>query len=332
MTNIRTVAKIAGVSVATVSRALSTPDVVSDKTRDKVQVAIKEAGYKPNMMARNFRAKKSYALLVLVPDIANPFFSRVISGIEEAAQKRGYSVLLGNTRGCLDREREYTKMVDSLQADGIIQLSARYPLDKVVPVQELPIVNICECFNLPQIPQIELDNHGAAKALVKHLIELGHQRISVIKGPDDSPLTASRLSGYCAALEEANIGFDEKLVVDGDFTMASGHSAVEKLLARRERPTALFCFNDEMAIGAIKSIKSLGFNVPEDISVAGFDDIAYANYCDPPLTTIEQPAELFGKQAVETLCDIINGKAFSTEKSTLSFELIVRQSTSKITI
>jgi LacI family repressor for deo operon, udp, cdd, tsx, nupC, and nupG len=327
MTNIRTVAKVAGVSIATVSRTLSSPDVVSTKTRNKVQEAIKEAGYKPNLLARNFRAKKSYALLVLVPDIANPFFSRVISGIQETAQTKGYSVLLGNTRGDIEREREYVQMVDSLQADGVIQLSARYPLETVVPLDELPIVNICECFDLTDIPQIVLDNQGAAKAMVNHLIERGHRHIGVIKGPDQSPLTQSRLDGYRAALSEANIDYDEMIIADGDFTMRSGFDAVEKLLARRNRPSALFCFNDEMAIGAIKAIKALGFKSPEDIAVAGFDDIAYANYCDPPLTTIAQPAEQFGQQAVETLCDIIDGKACSTTKSILPFELIIRDST-----
>jgi LacI family repressor for deo operon, udp, cdd, tsx, nupC, and nupG len=200
-------------------------------------------------------------------------------------------------------------------------------MSTVVPLEELPIVNICECFDLPGIPHIDLDNKGGAKTVVQHLIQQGHTKIGVIKGPDSSPLTQSRLEGYCEALKEADIAFDDMLVVNGDFTMQSGCDAVEKLLARRNRPSALFCFNDEMAIGAIKGIKALGFQAPKDIAVAGFDDIAYANYCDPPLTTISQPAELFGQQAVEILCDIIAGKPCLVTKTTLPFELIIREST-----
>jgi LacI family repressor for deo operon, udp, cdd, tsx, nupC, and nupG len=225
MTNIRAVSKLAGVSIATVSRTLSTPDVVSDKTRKKVEQAVKEAGYKPNQLARNFRASKSFAIMVLVPNIANPFFSRVISGIQEAAKEQGYSVLLGNTRGSIERENEYAQMVHSYQADGIIQLSARYPLKEIVPLSELPLVNICECFEYPPTPKIELDNIGAARAMTQHLISHGHKRIAVIKGPAENTLTLARMKGYQDAMQDLGLAIDDNLIAEGDFTIKSGFEA-----------------------------------------------------------------------------------------------------------
>ncbi|MCL4164959.1 UNVERIFIED_CONTAM: hypothetical protein GTU68_035686, partial [Idotea baltica] len=192
MATIREVSKIAGVSVATVSRTISKPDKVSPKTRKVVEAAILETNYKPDVLARNFRTRKSSTIVVLVPDIANPFFSRVIRGIEQTAQNLGYSVLLGDTQGEHDREIIYANMVRTSQADGIIQLDSHIPFEDKNETRT-PIVNACDCIRNTDIPTIEIDNAVAAEKMTDYLISLGHKNIALITGPIASTITQDRL-------------------------------------------------------------------------------------------------------------------------------------------
>lgn len=326
MSNIRKVAELAGVSVATVSRTLKTPDVVSPDTRIRVLAAVEEAGYRPNLMAVQFRSRKTRNLVVLVPAIANVFFARVISGIQEKAQAFGYRVLLCNTLGREEVEREYAELVHAHQADGVIQLRAFNPFGedgKHLP----PMVNACEVLDDAPCPTISLDNRAAARAMTEHLLSLGHQRIGLIKGPQGSPLTRERIAGYEDALRDAGIEPDPSLLCRGNFSLQSGYDAATQLLDHPARPTAFFCENDEMAIGAIQRIRQAGLRVPEDISVAGFDDIPFAAFCDPPLTTIVQPAEEFGRRAVEMLVAVSENLPLASRHVRLPFELVVRAST-----
>lgn len=317
--------------MATVSRALQQPERVSPKTRNKVMAAVASVGYKPNLMAVKFRSGKTHNLVVLVPTVANVFFARVISGMQEAAAELGYSILLANTLGKTDIETHYAKMVSTSQADGLIQLRAHTPLDDSMLNDNglLPMVNACEVLDSGKYPVVSLDNRAAATAMTKHLIDLGHQRIAMVKGPDSSPLTQDRLLGYQDALSAANIAFDESLLFPGDFTLQAGYQAAAAIsqLPSAKRPTAVFCENDETAIGAMQAFKQAGLNVPEDVSVAGFDDIAFSAFCDPPLTTIAQPAEEFGRTAVTLLVDVLNGKIRKAQKVIMPFELITRAST-----
>jgi LacI family repressor for deo operon, udp, cdd, tsx, nupC, and nupG len=261
MSNIRTVAKLAGVSVATVSRALQKPDLVSSRTRKKVLQAVEEAGYKPNLMAVRFRSRKSRNIVVLVPTVANPFFARVIAGIQQQARSAGYAVLLCNTLGNEETERDYAGLVHTYQADGLIQLRAFDPFsggsesggegaDGSLP----PMVNACEVLDNSRYPSVQLDNRAAARAMTDHLVRLGHKRIGLIKGPQRSPLTRDRVAGYRDGLEAAGILYDEDLLCPGDFTLQSGHRAAGMLITGGKPPTAIFCENDEMAIGAIQRI------------------------------------------------------------------------------
>lgn len=328
MSNIRRVAELAGVSVATVSRTLKSPDIVSPKTRDKVLKAVDEAGYKPNLMAVQFRSRRTRNLVVLVPTIANTFFARVISGIQEAAQREGYSVLLCNTLGNEAAERNYARMVATRQADGVIQLRAFNPfiVEDFPPETPLPMVNACEVLDAAPCPTVMLDNRAAARELTEHLIALGHRRIAMIKGPRRSPLTRDRVAGYRDALEVAGMAIDDSLLCPGNFSPHAGYEAAGILVSRADRPSAVFCESDEMAIGAIQRIKQAGLRVPDDISVAGFDDIAFASYSDPPLTTIAQPAETFGAEAVSRLLDVLEGRA-TPQQTILPHKLVVRGST-----
>jgi LacI family repressor for deo operon, udp, cdd, tsx, nupC, and nupG len=328
LSNIREVARLAGVSVATVSRTLKSPERVLPETRDKVNAAVEQAGYRPNLMAVQFRSRRTGNLVILVPAIANTFFARVISGAQQAAQAAGYRLLLCDTQGREDVEREFAALVHAHQADGVIQLRAYDPFESPSPNGESPpMVNACEVIQGGRHPTISLDNRAAAKAMTEHLIGLGHRRIGLVKGPKSSPLTRDRVAGYHDALSQAGIACDPALVCHGDFTLTAGFEGAGALLQLAERPTALFCENDEMAIGALKRIKQQGLRVPEDISLVGFDDIPFAAYCDPPLTTIAQPAEVFGQKAVEMLIALIEKKPILQRHVVLPFELTLRDST-----
>ncbi|CAI8774535.1 LacI family transcriptional regulator [Pseudomonas sp. IT-347P] len=331
MSNIREVARLAGVSVATVSRTLTSPERVLPDTRERVMAAVQQAGYRPNLMAVQFRSRRTGNLVILVPTIANTFFARVISGAQKAAQASGYRLLLCDTQGQESLERQFAHLVYAHQADGVIQLRAYDPFDESAAEPALtPIVNACEVIRHGRHPTISLDNVAAAKAMTKHLIALGHQRIGLIKGPKGSPLTRDRLAGYEAGIREAGLALDNALICHGDFTLDAGYSGAGKLLALNNRPTALFCENDEMAIGALKRIKEMGLRVPEDISLAGFDDIPMAAYCDPALTTIAQPAEMFGEKAVEMLIALIEKRPLPQRHVVLPFALTKRDSTARV--
>ncbi|MDG1121045.1 MAG: LacI family DNA-binding transcriptional regulator [Glaciecola sp.] len=325
MANIRKVAELAGVSVATVSRTLQKTDKVSTKTREKVMHAIRTLDYQPNLMAVKFRSGKTLTIVALVPDVANVFFARVISGMQTEAASHGYSILLVNTLGDETTEAHYAKMVQTSQADGLIQLRAYNPFVDYNGV--LPMINACEVLETAPCTTVTLDNYAAAKSMTEHLISLGHTKIALIKGPQQSPLTQQRLHGYKDALHNAGLTFDSSMMFASDFSMSSGYLAGHQILQCSTRPTAVFCENDETAIGAIKAFKENNLQVPDDISVAGFDNIEFSQYCDPPLTTISQPAEEFGQTSVAMLINLLQDKTTKSAKVILPFELVMRSST-----
>ncbi|MFC7292628.1 LacI family DNA-binding transcriptional regulator [Hirschia litorea] len=329
MAGIKDVATLAGVSVATVSRTINEPDKVTEQTRITVQKAIKKLNYHPNVLARDFRTRRTSRIIVLVPDISNTFFSNVIRGIQRQAKGLKYAVLLGETRNDKGIEREYASMVLSRQADGIIQFSPSNPfLDLAKDNDPLTDfwVNACECISDTTTPKIRIDNTKAMETIANQVLEMGHKKISVLLGPADSPLTISRLSGVYAALEKKKIDPKSLTKIEGDFSARSGTQAALDLLKIKTKPTAVLCFNDEMAFGLIHGLKQSGLSIPEDMSVTGFDDIELAQYCDPPLSTISQPAMQIGSTAMTALHKKINGKFNSDLEHILPADLIVRSS------
>ncbi len=334
MSNIYEVAKRAGVSTATVSRVLSRPDVVAPDTRRKVLQAVKILSYAPNSAAKHLRTLRSGKLLVTVPDISNPFFSLILQGIEDAAQREGYAVLFGDTQHDEKREEGYALMLTRKEADGLIFLGHRLPKTAADLVQSLapacaPVVNGCEFNPRLGIPSVHIDNATAAAEGMDHLYALGHRRIGLITGPLVSPLSRDRLQGATgrARAERAERDF---IVMHGDFSIESGSVAAERLLERREPPTAIFCFNDEMAIGVIETARRRGVRVPDDLSVVGFDDIRFARHTDPPLTTIAQPMREIGEGTAKLLIEILSGKTIVPVSVTLPHRLVVRGSTARI--
>jgi LacI family repressor for deo operon, udp, cdd, tsx, nupC, and nupG len=322
---IRAVARSAGVSVATVSRALEKPEMVAETTRQRVLRAIEQLGYRPNMQARMLRTARSHVIVALVPDIANPFFSEVIRGIERVAHQHRYSVLLGDTQYNPAREQAYADLIGTKQADGLITLLPHVP--KIAAALPLPIVNACEYVTDRAITSVYVDNEAAAAEATRYLITLGHRDVAFITGPMRSPISVDRDRGYAAALSAADIARKPELTVRGDFSVESGVRAVETLLARGQKFTAIFSSSDEMAIGAIRALRNHGLRVPEDVSVVGFDDIPIARYYDPPLTTIAQPKEELGREAMLLLVEILQQRNTPPRKKILPTQLVVRGST-----
>jgi LacI family repressor for deo operon, udp, cdd, tsx, nupC, and nupG len=330
MATIQDVARSAGVSTATVSRVLSAPERVTEATRARVLEAVEHLGYAPNMAAKVLRTLRTEKILVTVPDISNPFFSQVIRGVEEAATAAGYSVLLGDTRHEPAREEQYAGMLRRKEADGLIFLGHRLPeaAADMVAAQgaRAPIVNGCEYSPELRVSSAHIDNAQAAAQAMDHLYGLGHRRVGVITGPLGSPLSRDRLAGAEAAA--ARHGRAAELsVVTGDFSIEAGVEQASALLDRRPAPTAIFCFSDEMAMGALSALRRRGLSCPQDVSLVGFDGIRFAAFLDPALTTVSQPMEQIGHEVVGLLLEILRGQAGAPRHVTLPHELVVRGST-----
>lgn len=335
MSNIKDIAKRAGVSVATVSRALKQPNLVKESTRKIILSAIKDLEYKPNALARGLRRQKSDNVVVVVPFIHNPFFSGIIQGIENVAHSHGYKVLLGESQNNQERLDSYAEMLMTKEADGLILLGALLPSGMSEELasngtSSVPLVLACEYFDDYNLPNVRIDNVQAARTATEYLIELGHRKIAKITGPLDNPLSRDRLEGYARTLATANLRYSEELVAESDFTVHSGYDAMTRLLEGAPDITAVFCSSDETALGAMHAIKERGLSVPDDISVVGFDNVWFSEFMDPPLTTISQPQLKIGEAAMRMMLDISSKKTELPQSRILPHELIIRKSTKVI--
>ena len=334
MARIHDVAKLARVHISTVSRVVSRPEVVAPTTRRRVLRAIKALQYQPNSIAKSLRMCASGKLLVITPDLTNAIFSLVLGGIEDAANRAGYAVLLGYTAwGDEAREDRYSRMMMNREADGLIFLSPRVPkaaesLVRAAQGKRAPVVNVLSCARELGIPSVHIDNEKAAYQAMDHLYSLGHRDIAVITGPTGSKVTQDRLRGVRARARKAGIKAELPVAAD-ELSAEGGRVAAEQLLARTPRPTALFCTKDEMAFGAIECVRQHGLRIPEDVSVVGFDDIPFARYTDPPLTTVAQPMHDIGKTAVKLLFDVIDGQSDVPLSVVLPHQLVVRGTTGR---
>lgn len=333
--SIKDVARIAGVSIATVSRCINKPGRVTEKTRLRVQAAISKTGYSPNTLAQSFRRGKTNVIMVVLPSIGDPFFTEVMKGIRKVADASGYSILISDTQFNSMTADEIGAMVVSRQADGIVLLATMSPFGTEVLSSKshraLPIVIGCETISceLASFPSVHIDNAAAAGEATNYLIEAGHRRIGFIKGPKQSLLTLDRERGYRSAMRSADLELVEDWIVDGNLTIEGAIEAARKLLKLANRPTAIFCANDEMAMGCYHEIRSSGLRIPRDVSVIGFDDVRYAAVMDPPLTTVLQPAEEIGKRVMYRLFrEMENGGSHKGDPEIVSHQLIIRQSVS----
>jgi LacI family repressor for deo operon, udp, cdd, tsx, nupC, and nupG len=319
------VAKELGMSVATVSRALSQPELLRPETRERVLSVVAKLGYRPNVLARSLRRGQTHAIVLVVPKLS-PFFLEIYAGAEDAAQTAGLAVLLGNTDGKPEREEAYFDQVMSGRADGIILVTGVLPLSYASGKRALPpIIAVLERPQGHDAAFVRIDHRAASVEITRHLIELGHRRIAHITGSKNAASTEHRLNGYKDALAAARIPYDESLVAAGDFSMQSGADAMERLLALDDPPTAVFAGNDEMAFGAVKAARAHGLSVPEDLSMVGCDDQNTAAFYNPPLTTVHIPCREIGRRAAQGLIEQIAGREVARE-IVLPTKLVVRDS------
>jgi len=297
--------------------------------------AAKEGGYTPNKLAASLRTSRSGNIVVIIPDVADSHNAKIINAIEKVAHDRGYSVLLGDTQGSEQREREFASMTNSRQADGIILMSHRMPFavdeNKQFMEKLPPLVNGCEFTGHDDIPSVSIDDRQAAVDATQHLLDYGHRNIAVITGDMNSTSSQMRLEGFRDTMNEADLQVRERQIVYAAYTLEDGEKAGNTLLLQKNRPTAIFCFSDELAIGCMHALRQNGFRVPEDISVIGIDNIPIARYCAPTLTTISQPTEEIGTTCATLLLDLIDGKKPGKMRHILPHELLVRESTAQLT-
>jgi LacI family transcriptional regulator, repressor for deo operon, udp, cdd, tsx, nupC, and nupG len=323
------VAKLAGVSVATASRALSNPDLVAENTRNTVRDAAASCGYKINLVARSLRLQRTNTVLVLVPAFDNHFYPDVLRAMEEVAHDEGFSMILGLTGKKQHRERNYLDLVVTQRVDGLIALDDGVnQIAQSAAGMSVPMVQVLEGFWGDRMPMIGVDNGSLAAGAVHHLLGLGHRRIAHIAGLSGSIVAQQRRDGYAAALREGGLEYDEALVVRGDYRHEPGLAAMRQLLSMAEPPTAVFCANDASALGAMRACRMAGLRVPADISIVGVDDIEDAALCDPPLTTVRQPRGEIGRIAMEILIRAIRGQRVENSLI-LPTELIIRETTAR---
>lgn len=327
---IQDVAKAAGVSVATVSRVINNSTSVSAGTKELVLGAVKRLDYRPNLLGRNLRRTETRLILVLLPNISNPYYSRLVKGIEDVGHRNGYNVMLCNTDSDPGREKLYLDLLKNRLADGVIFMAPSLGRNELTETgKSFPVVQCSEYKEGARVSHVSIDNSAAAQKAVKHLLALGHRRIGMISCDNDFLSTAHREEGYRKALLDVGIKPEEELVRDGDYSFKSGLRAAGQLLSLRDRPTAVFCISDLMAVGAIRAAKDNGLRVPEDFAVVGFDNISLASMYDPMLTTISQPKYDLGATAMELLLRQIRGEMKEPQDLVLEFELIIRESTIK---
>jgi len=333
---IRDVAREAGVSISTVSNALNKSRYVKKETLQKIRNAAEMLGYRPNVIARGLRIKSTRSVGVIVPDIANPFFAEMVKGMEEVARNLGFTLILCCTYYDTDEETRQLDLLMNKWVDGFIFASGFNTDDHIAELvdQKIPVVAVDREITQFEVPSVLIDNVEATKKSVNYLCELGHRRIGYITFSMEKIKTVeNRFLGYRDGLKENGIDFDDDLlIVDEGLRMneiKGCYSAVEKMLGVKNPPTAIITMADVMAIGAIKALKDLGVRVPQDVSVIGFDNIAYSAFTDPPLTTVKQPKKSMGRIAMTLLIDLINKKKVEKKNIIVPTELIIRESTAR---
>jgi LacI family transcriptional regulator, repressor for deo operon, udp, cdd, tsx, nupC, and nupG len=316
--NIADVAALAGVSIATVSRSLTNPDRVNRATRERVLEVVRQTGYTPNSAARNLRAARSMMVLVVVPSLITVFFSALLLGVDRALSAEGYGLLVGNLQDGAEKEARLVDLVLSGQADGVLLLNGHVPRGRVHSLADSPVPLVAVSVpSADEVPAVLVREREAAAAMAAHLLELGHRTFGYVTGPASSYIEHERWAGFRDALVRAGIAEAAIRRYPGDFRVGSGVTAGQLYLAEPERPTAVFAVSDEMAIGFIRAVRDGGLDVPHDVSVAGFDGIELADYCEPRLTTVRQPREQMGKAAAEILVRMMQGEAIPPESRRL---------------
>jgi LacI family repressor for deo operon, udp, cdd, tsx, nupC, and nupG len=329
---IKDIAASVGVSPATVSRALTGTGLVAEPTLSRIREAARTMNYRPNVSARNLRTQRSMSVLMVVRDVGNPFYLEILKGVESTARAAGYAVLMGNTENNPEREIEYFDMLRDGHADGMILITGKLPKRDgfAERIRNLPVVVALEAINGSGLPHVMIDNEGASREAVQHLIGLGHRRIAHIAGPVPEIMSLRRRDGYRRAMEDAGLPVPEGYEPVGDYLLHTGERLCRQLFELPEPPTAIFVANDEMAFGAINELRRMGLDVPRDVSVVGFDDLFLSQAFHPPLTTVSQPRAAIGQKAMELLLHVFSGEPGVPETVEMPTELKLRGSTAAL--
>ena len=326
------VADLAGVSHQTVSRVINKIDNVRPETRERVESAILELGYRPNAIARSMALGNTHTLGCISPNLTDPAFTRIIESAQTEARRQGFFILIGSAATVEDTEPLLDELLNR-RVDGLIMLNARdderYKLLEPISLNGSPIVYVKNSPLDEKVSSVRCDDSQGGYLATRHLLELGHKQIATIIGPQNEQCTRERLSGYNQALEEAGLSAEDSLIKQGNWSTQSGCDAAAELLKYPDQFSAIFAQNDRMAAGAMRSLRDSGYRIPEDYSIIGYDNGPLAAVVDPPLTTIEQPLEEFGKQAASILIQTIQSDDPQLVDYCAIPELIQRLSTSK---
>jgi LacI family transcriptional regulator len=304
------IAREANVSQSTVSRVINNNPRISEATRQRVRKAMERLGYSPNAVARTLITGRSQLLGLVVSNITNPFYPEVIEAIVATATEHDYNVVLCNTQEDLKLQTSYLELLIEHQVDGAILTSSLLDgegrLARIAP-DSIPIVMVNRTVEGLRVDSVRMNNVGAGRMVARHLAEFGHRDLAFVGGLAQTSTHSERLVGFRSELEEMGIDLPDEYVTDGAFTRASGYELTEGLLALPRRPTALFCADDLIALGAMDAIVDAGLRIPEDISVIGVDDVPAASLRQVALTTVRQPAAEMGRRAVQLLLERIQG-------------------------
>jgi len=330
------IANLSGVSRSTVSRVINRQTNVRPETRDQVEKVIARTGYSPNPAARSLAGSRSSTLALVVPETSeilftDPYFSHLIQGVADACNQYDYTLSLILLPQADNRHRLPNRLLHARLFDGVV-VTATYIDDLLVPYllhNEIPFVSVGQCHD-PRVSYVDADNQGGAYAAVSHLIKLGHTRVATITGPTNNLAALQRKQGYLNALWDHGLAVDESLIAAGNYTEESGCLAMERLLPFK--PEAIFVASDTMALGALKTLRAAGVAVPRDMAMVGYDDLPPATSADPPLTTVRQPIRQTGRQAVETLLDILEHGQAPPRHIIAPTQLIVRASCGATTL
>jgi LacI family transcriptional regulator len=325
------VAEKAGVSTATVSHVINNTRRVEDETREVVLQTMLDLGYQPNSLARSLRSGETKTIGVIVPDVSILFFADISRRIENIGYENGYSVILCNSDNDLAKQRNYIDTLIAKQVDGVIFISAgesNKDLERLAN-SDIPIVVADRVVPLSLADVVLLDNEDAGYVATRHLIDLGHEKIGCITGPSNVSPSMQRVIGYKRAMQEKKLSILEKYVMPGDFTYSGGSESMAQLISLKNRPSAVFVLNDMMAIGAVSSARRMGYRVPEDISIIGFDDIELARAITPALTTMAQPMQELAEIATNSLIEkmVSSESKLENKEFILKANLVIREST-----
>ena len=328
MANIYDVAKEAGVSISTVSRVIQGASNVLPETRTRIEEAIQHLNYHPNRLAQQFRTQQTKMILVIVPEIGNPFFADILTGIEDVAAKVDYNVLLVDSHGNRAVESRCYEMLSQKLVDGIITFSVGIPKEELKQLaSQYHVVMGIQYFSEKTIANVTIDNITATKDITSYMLNLGHKRICYLGGLEGVPIYQDRASGYMEALKERGIPVDHSLIVHCTPDVQGGYDAISSLLHDADRKfTAIVASGDIMAIGAIRALNDRGLKIPDDVAISGFDDIAFSALVTPSLTTVRQPKHQIGVRTMEKLMDLIAGKTLAANRDVLNYEIVIRES------